>query len=91
MKPYNIPAIVLMMTMILQKVAVFFTPITLRVTPNEPIYTDPGATVAWSGGLSPTMKADIDFKTLLGKDSGETFQMKFQGDGFVIVQPFEEI
>lgn len=67
-----------------------FTPITLVVTPDEPVYTDPNATVAWSGGLSPSTKADIDFKTLLGKDSGETFQLKFQGQGFVIVQPFEE-
>jgi uncharacterized protein (AIM24 family) len=47
--------------------------------------------VAWSGGLTPSVKADLDFKTLLGKDSGETFQLKFQGQGFVIVQPFEEI
>ena len=67
-----------------------FTPITLVVTPDQPVYTDPNATVAWSGGLSPSVKADVDFKTLLGKDSGETFQLKFQGQGFVIVQPFEE-
>ena len=68
-----------------------FTPITLVVTPDQPVYTDPNATVAWSGGLTPSVKADVDFKTLLGKDSGETFQLKFQGQGFVIVQPFEEI
>lgn len=71
-------------------VTTHFTPITLVVTPDQPIYTDPNATVAWSGGLNPSVKADIDFKTLLGKDSGETFQLKFQGQGFVIVQPFEE-
>lgn len=68
-----------------------FTPITLMVTPDQPVYTDPNATVAWSGGLSPSVKADIDFKTLIGKDSGETFQMKFEGNGFVIVQPYEEL
>lgn len=67
-----------------------YTPVTLLVSPDKPIYTDPNATVAWSGGLSPSIKTDIDFKTLLGKDSGETFQMKFKGQGFVIVQPYEE-
>ena len=67
-----------------------YTPITLLVTPNKTVYTDPNATVAWSGGIEPSIKTDLDFKTLIGKDSGETFQMKFKGDGFVIVQPFEE-
>jgi uncharacterized protein (AIM24 family) len=71
-------------------ISTHFTPLTLRVSPNQPLKTDPNATVAWSGGLSPDLKTDIDFKTLIGKDSGETFQMKFQGNGFVIIQPFEE-
>jgi uncharacterized protein (AIM24 family) len=67
-----------------------YTPLTLMVSPDRSIYTDPNATVAWSGGLTPSIKTDIDFKTLLGKDSGETFQMKFKGQGFVIIQPYEE-
>lgn len=72
-------------------ITTYFTPITLVVTPDEPVYTDPQATVAWSGGLTPTVKTDIGFKTLLGKTSGEEFQLKFQGNGFVLVQPYEEI
>jgi uncharacterized protein (AIM24 family) len=67
-----------------------YTPITLQVTPEMPVMTDPNATVAWSGGLNPSLKTNVDFKTLIGKDSGETFQMKFKGNGFVIVQPYEE-
>ncbi|KAL3682403.1 hypothetical protein R1sor_000425 [Riccia sorocarpa] len=34
------------------------------------------------------------FKTFLGRGSGESFQMKFdpkKGEGFVVIQPFEEI
>ncbi|BBN08871.1 hypothetical protein MPTK1_4g15130 [Marchantia polymorpha subsp. ruderalis] len=62
---------------------------------HPPVFTDPQATVAWSGNLKPEMKSDIQFKTLLGRGSGESFQMKFDGEkgapGFVIVQPFEEI
>jgi uncharacterized protein (AIM24 family) len=65
-------------------------PLTLRVTPNDPISTDPNATVAWSGNLAPELKTDISFKTLIGRGGGETFQMLFRGDGFVVVQPYEE-
>jgi uncharacterized protein (AIM24 family) len=67
-----------------------YTPLTLRVTPETPVKADPHATVAWSGGLSTSVKMDVDFKTLLGKDSEESVQMKFKGDGFVIIQPYEE-
>lgn len=70
-------------------------PITLTVGPGmPPVQTDPEATVAWSGDLSPEFKTDIQFKTLLGRGSGESFQMRFDGNrgvhGFVLVQPFEE-
>ena len=65
-------------------------PLTLRVTPNDPLFTDPNATVAWSGNLSPDIHMDTSFKTLIGRGGGETFKMGFRGDGFVVVQPFEE-
>ena len=65
-------------------------PLTLRVTPNMPVYTDPNATVAWSGSLQPQFKTDMSFKTFLGRGSGESFQMMFQGEGWVVVQPYEE-
>lgn len=66
-------------------------PLTLIVKPGEPVYTDPNATVAWSGNLVPTMKTDISLKTFIGRGSGESFQMKFEGEGWVIVQPCEEV
>lgn len=65
-------------------------PLTFVVKPGQPIFTDPQATVAWSGSLTPEYKTDIQFKTLLGRGSGESFQMKFEGEGFVVVQPYEE-
>ncbi len=68
-----------------------YNPMTLRVTPGNPVLTDPNATIAWSANLEPQFKSDISFKTLLGRSSGETFQMKFEGDGFVVVQPYEEL
>lgn len=63
----------------------------LEVTDDQPVFTDPDATVAWTNGLIINTKTDINFKTLIGKSSGETFQMEFRGNGFVIVQPFEEV
>ena len=66
-------------------------PMTLRVTPGNPVITDPNATVAWSGGLSPEFKTDISLKTFFGRGSGESIQMQFEGDGFVVVQPYEEV
>jgi uncharacterized protein (AIM24 family) len=67
-----------------------YEPLTLMVTPEQPVFTDPNATVAWSGALSPDLKTDISFKTLLGRGSGESLQLKFQGNGWVVLQPFEE-
>lgn len=68
-----------------------FDPLTIRVTPEAPVVTDPNATVAWSGNLQPEFKMDASLKTFLGRGSGETIQMVFQGEGFVVVQPYEEL
>ena len=68
-----------------------YDPLTLKVTSNEPVITDPNATVAWSGNLTPEFRTDISLKTFFGRGSGESIQMEFKGDGFVVVQPFEEV
>ena len=68
-----------------------YDPLTLKVTSDHPVFTDPNATVAWSGNLQPDLKTDISFKTIVGRGSGETLQMAFKGEGFVVVQPYEEI
>lgn len=65
-------------------------PLTLTCSANDPVTTDPNATVAWSGHLQPDIKTDISFRTFLGRGGGEAFQMHFRGDGFVVVQPYEE-
>ena len=68
-----------------------YDPITLRVMPGRPVFTDPNATIAWSGTLTPEFKTDVSLKTFFGRGSGESFQMMFNGDGFVVVQPYEEV
>ncbi len=67
-----------------------YDPLTLQVGPQDPVITDPNATIAWSGGLQPEFRTDISLKTFFGRGSGESIQMQFQGDGFVVIQPFEE-
>lgn len=67
-----------------------YDPMTLRVTPDTPVITDPNATVAWSGNLEPQFKTDVSLKTFIGRGSGESIQMRFEGDGFVVIQPYEE-
>lgn len=68
-----------------------FEPLTLLVKPGEKVYTDPNATVAWSGNLTPEFTTDITMRTLIGRGSSESIQMAFSGEGFVIIQPFEEV
>jgi uncharacterized protein (AIM24 family) len=68
-----------------------YDPLTLPVTSQFPVYTDPNATIAWSGNLTPNFKTDVSLKTFLGRGSGESLQMEFRGEGFVVVQPFEEV
>ncbi|MEM9701272.1 MAG: AIM24 family protein [Planctomycetota bacterium] len=71
-----------------------YDPLTLRVEPGgAPVFTDPQATIAWSGNLTPDFKTDVQLKTLIGRGSGESIQMQFnpgRDPGFVVVQPFEE-
>ena len=68
-----------------------YDPLTLMVTPDNPVCTDPNATIAWSGNLTPEFKTDLSLRSFLGRASGESFQMKFQGHGFVVIQPYEEV
>jgi len=68
-----------------------YDPLTLRVTPENPVFTDPNATVAWSGNLQPDLKTDVSIKTFVGRSSGESLQMAFKGEGFVVIQPYEEV
>lgn len=68
-----------------------YEPLTLPVSAKSgPVFTDPNATVAWSSNLEPEFKTDISLRTLIGRTSGESVQMAFSGEGFVVVQPYEE-
>ncbi len=64
------------------------TPVLLDVT-EAPTYADPQASVMWSSGVQTSIKTDIDLKTLFGRGSGESFQIAFSGQGWVMIQPAE--
>jgi uncharacterized protein (AIM24 family) len=58
---------------------------------TPPVSTDPSATVAWSA-TSPDVEVNRNLSDMVGQESGERFQMRFDGeDGFVVVQPYEEL
>jgi len=66
------------------------SPLTLPVTPANPVSTDPHATLAWSGELVPELKTDLSWRSVFRHGGSEPFQMSFQGEGFVVVQPAED-
>jgi uncharacterized protein (AIM24 family) len=65
-------------------------PVVLEV--DAPTYVDTDAVVAWSSSLQTSITA-AGFKAsaLLGRGSGEAFQVAFSGRGFVVVQPSEQL
>ncbi len=56
---------------------------------SAPTFTDAQTAVAWSAGVTTSLKTDVSVKTLIGRGSGETFQVGFSGQGWVLVQPSE--
>ncbi len=63
-------------------------PVRLAVA-EAPTFADPQAAIAWSGGVTTNLKTDFQAKSLVGLGSGETIQVGFSGDGWVLVQPSE--
>jgi uncharacterized protein (AIM24 family) len=63
-------------------------PVLLNVG-KAPTFADAQAAITWSSGVTTSIKTDVNVKTLIGRGSGETIQMGFQGQGWVLVQPSE--
>ena len=64
-------------------------PPVLLNTGDAPTFADPQAAITWSSGLTTGIKTDVKLKNLIGRGSGESIQMSFQGTGWVLVQPSE--
>lgn len=57
---------------------------------EDETYVDPDALVAWSSGLKTKAKRSFKASAMIGRGSGEAFQLGFSGQGFVVVQPSED-
>jgi uncharacterized protein (AIM24 family) len=64
-------------------------PPVLLNTGDAPTFCDPQAAITWSSGVSTSIKTDVKLKNFIGRGSGESLQMAFQGPGWVLVQPSE--
>jgi uncharacterized protein (AIM24 family) len=63
-------------------------PVRLDIS-EAPTFGDPQAAIAWSGGVQTTLRTDVQAKTLIGLGSGESFQLGFSGQGWVLIQSSE--
>ncbi len=66
------------------------TPLVVDCATAGETFVDPDALVAWSTGLDMKGKRSFKASTLIGRGSGEAYQLAFSGQGFVIVQPSED-
>jgi uncharacterized protein (AIM24 family) len=63
-------------------------PLLLQVD-EAPTFADPAAAIAWSSGVTTSVKTDVSMKTLIGRGSGESVQLAFGGSGWLLIQPSE--
>jgi uncharacterized protein (AIM24 family) len=63
-------------------------PVLLNVA-QAPTFADAQAAITWSSGVTTGLKTDFKMKNLIGRGSGESVQLAFQGQGWVLVQPSE--
>ena len=63
-------------------------PVLLNVA-QAATFADAQAAITWSSGVTTSIKTDFKMKDLIGRSSGESIQMAFGGQGWVLVQPSE--
>src|SRR5204863_7714762 len=63
-------------------------PVLLNVA-SAPTFADAQAAITWSSGVTVGIKTDVKLKNLIGRGSGESIQIAFSGQGWVLVQPSE--
>jgi uncharacterized protein (AIM24 family) len=64
-------------------------PPVLLNTAEAPTFADPQAAITWASSVKTSIKTDIKLKNFIGRGSGESVQMAFSGEGWVLVQPSE--
>ncbi|GHE30823.1 hypothetical protein GCM10017778_11440 [Streptomyces vinaceus] len=64
--------------------------IELPITPNRPVHVDPQAYVAHHGDVRNKLSTALGWRDMVGRGSGEAFQLELSGQGAVYVQASEE-
>lgn len=64
--------------------------IELPITPNRPVHVDPQAYVAHHGDVRNKLSTALGWRDMVGRGSGEAFQLELSGHGAVYVQASEE-
>ncbi|MFJ9841245.1 AIM24 family protein [Kitasatospora sp. NPDC101155] len=62
----------------------------LPITPGRPVHVDPQAYVAHRGEVRNKLSTAIGWREMIGRGSGEAFQLELSGQGAVYVQASEE-
>ena len=68
-------------------VACHGTPVLLNI--DQPTFVDTDAAVAWSSTLRTGIRRTAKAGAIIGRGSGEAFQLSLEGQGFVLVQASE--
>jgi uncharacterized protein (AIM24 family) len=75
------------------KVAVMTSgkPLVMQVTPQQEVFADADAVIAWTTSLVTRMEAQLTSQRVWSRrgGTGEGWNLSFQGQGYVIVQPSE--
>jgi uncharacterized protein (AIM24 family) len=64
--------------------------IELAITPSRPVHVDPQAYVAHHGDVRNKLSTALGWRDMVGRGSGEAFQLELSGNGAVYVQASEE-
>ncbi|GAA0668660.1 AIM24 family protein [Kitasatospora atroaurantiaca] len=64
--------------------------IELPIAPNQPVHVDPQAYVAHRGQVTNKLSTALGWRDMIGRGSGEAFQLELSGHGVVYVQASEE-
>lgn len=68
-------------------VTFFGTPVVLNV--DQPTFVDVQAAILWSKSLKSSVRRTASAGALIGRGSGEAYQLALSGEGFVLVQASE--
>nr|WP_202488615.1 AIM24 family protein [Streptomyces sp. SID5473] len=64
--------------------------IELPIVPGRPVHVDPQAYVAHHGDVQNKLSTALGWRDMVGRGSGEAFQLELSGRGAVLVQASEE-